>query len=428
MKVEIRSGWPRWVLMGLEVAVFLVATAWIAKTYAAYELSRKSTVTSLRLAVKLDPDNAEYHWQLGRLYQYNPADVQPELAMAEFRRAIRLSPYDPRPWMDLGAALEFQGKMEEARQCLQRADSLAPNLPAYQWPIANFYLLQGSVDEAFRHFKKVLAGTSAYDQIVFSTAWKASGDADKILDQLIPRNVSTEFTYLYFLLGQQRFTAAQAVWNRIISGSERFTAQQCAGYIDALINSRQPEAAFEIWNDLGKKGLIRGSSPGTDENLLTNGDFEDDLLNLGFGWRIVPVQDVYAGLDQSTYHSPSHSLLVQFSGTRNLDFRQVYQFVRVSPGQSYHLEAVMKTDGITTDSGPHLEVHDVYDAAALDKGTENFTGTTPSWTPVSVDFKTGPKTELIIVALARLPSRKLDNQIAGKVWLDDARLIPLDGR
>ncbi len=88
----------------------------------------------------------------------------------------------------------------------------------------------------------------------------------------------------------------------------------------------------------------------------------------------------------------------------------------------------MKTDGITTDSGPHLEVHDVYDAAALDKGTENFTGTTPSWTPVSVDFKTGPKTELIIVALARLPSRKLDNQIAGKVWLDDARLIPLDGR
>ncbi len=425
MKIEIRSVWVRRALTASEVVVFLVAVAWIAKTYAAYELSRKSTVRTLRLAVKLDPGNAEYHWMLGRLYQYNPADVQPEQAKAEFRRAIQLSPYDPRPWMDLGAALEFQGKMSEAEQCLQRADSLAPNLPGYQWPIANFYLLQGNADEAFRHFKIVLAGTSAYDQIVFSTAWKASGNADQILEQLVPPKVSTEFSYLYFLLAQQRFTEAQAVWERLMTGTEKFTSQQSAGYIDALIYARQPVAAYKVWTDLEKKGLVRGATTGEDANLLTNGDFEDELMNMGFGWRIAPVQDVYVGLDQSTYHSPSHSLLVQFPGKGNLDYRQVYQYVKVSPGHSYRLEAFMKTDGITTDSGPRLEVRDVYDMSALDTFSEDLTESTPSWTPVTLDFKTGSKTQLIVVTLTRLPSKKLDNQIAGRVWLDDVRLTPV---
>jgi hypothetical protein len=69
-----------------------------------------------------------------------------------------------------------------------------------------------------------------------------------------------------------------------------------------------------------------------------------------------------------------------------------------------------------------LEVRDFYDPAMLDKFSEDLTGTTPGWIPLNVEFKTGPKTELIVVALARLPSRKLDNLIAGGVWLDDVRL------
>ena len=123
MRLEIKSVWARWVVIALGIVVCLAAVAWIAKTYAAYGLSQKTTLKNLQLAVRLDPGNSEFHWQLGRLYQYNPTDVQPEEAIAEFRRAIQLSPYDPRPWMDLGAALEFQGKLTEAGQCLQRATS-----------------------------------------------------------------------------------------------------------------------------------------------------------------------------------------------------------------------------------------------------------------------------------------------------------------
>ena len=85
----------------------------------------------------------------------------------------------------------------------------------------------------------------------------------------------------------------------------------------------------------------------------------------------------------------------------------------------------MKTEDITTDSGPRLGVSDPYNVAALDKLTDDLTGTSDGWTSLLLDFATGPKTKLIAVKLFRLPSKKFDNLISGKVWLDDVRLTPL---
>jgi hypothetical protein len=114
--------------------------------------------------------------------------------------------------------------------------------------------------------------------------------------------------------------------------------------------------------------------------------------------------------------------LIQFSGKQNVFYQNFYQLVKVSPGHSYHLRAFLKTEGITTDSGPRLEVYDAYNTAVLDELSDNLTGSTDGWTPVLMDFVTGPKTELIVVRLVRFPSKKLDNLIAGKVWLDDVQL------
>lgn len=425
MKLIIGNNRVKRLLVVLEVVIFLAAAAWIAKSYVASELANNPSVRDLELAVKLEPNNAGYQLKLGRLYEYSMADIQPEKALEHLRRATELNPYDPEAWLELGGAMEFQGKVSEAEALLRRADSLAPNIPAYQWPLANHFLLQGNIDESFRHFRVVLAGTSQYDQIVFRTAWKATDDPEKILNELIPRSIPTEFSYLYYLLPQQRFTEAQAVWKRITNSSEKFNPQQSAGYIDALINNRRPEEAYEVWSDLGRKGLLRIAVQGTGENLVTNGDFEDELPNMGFGWRIAPVEGVYAGLETTTYHSANHALLVQFSGKQNLDYAQVFQYVIVAPGRSYRLQAFMRTEGITTDSGLRLEVVDPYNAAALDQMTESLTGNSEGWTPLLLDFKTSPKTELVLVRLRRLASRKLDNLIAGRAWLDDVRLTPL---
>jgi hypothetical protein len=299
---------------------------------------------------------------------------------------------------------------------------MAPNLPAFQWAIGNFFLLHGNVDDAFRHFKIVLAGSSQYDQILFSTAWKASGDADRILEQLIPHQLRTEFAYLSYLLVQQRYTDARSVWKRILSRAETFSPAQASEYIDRMIAAQRPSEAYEAWTDLQRKGLIQANYQAPSRNLLANGNFEGKMLNIGFDWRIVPLEGAYAGIDRTAFHSPGSSLVIQFSGKQNLDYRHVLQYAKVEPGHSYQLRGFMKSEGITTDSRPRLAVRDAYDPNALEKLSEDLEGTTVSWTPVTVDFTTGPKTELIVVSVSRLPSRKLDNLIAGKVWVDDLTL------
>ena len=425
MQIAIKTKPARALLVIVEAAMLLMLIGWVGKAYLADVLASRPTVGNLERAVKLDPSNAAYHMRLGGLYEYSPADFQLEKAEEHFRRATHLDSYDPETWLELAAAMEFQGRIGEAGACLRRVDLLAPNLPGYQWPIANFYLLQGSIDEAFRHFRVVLAGTSQYDGNVFGLAWKATDDAGKILQQLIPERVTTEFSYLNFLVAGHRLNEAQAVWKRIVAGREAFSPAQSSPYIDSLIGAQRADEAYQVWTDLQKKGLIQYSSLPSEKNLLSNGDFEDELLNMGFDWRIVSVEGVYAGLDTSTYHSPSHALLVQFPGKQNLLYQHVYQYVKVSPGQSYRLQAFMKTEDITTDSGPRLEVYDPYNVAALDKSTDDLTGTSDGWTSLLLDFAAGPKTELIVLRLVRLPSRKFDNLISGKVWLDDVRLTPV---
>ena len=69
---------------------------------------------------------------------------------------------------------------------------------------------------------------------------------------------------------------------------------------------------------------------------------------------------------------------------------------------------------ISTDSGPRLEVYDAYNAAALDKVTDDLTGSTDGWMPLLLDFAALPKTELIVVRPTRLPSTKFDILISGK--------------
>ena len=423
MELTLKSSLMRRLLAFLEVVIIAALVIWISKTYLASRSGRLINAQDLQTAVRLDPSNSDYRLMVGRLAQYNVADMNPDLAMESLRRAAELNPRDPQPWLELAAAFGFQGKNSGAEACLRRADFLAPNLPSVQWVIGNFFLLRGENDEAFRHFRVVLSGSNQYSQILFKIAWKATDDGQKILEELIPDRVPTEIEYLYFLLSQKRFAEARSIWKRVAAHGEGLAARQVAGYIDQLIAAHLPAEAHEVWDDLKINGQIKPTYGPTARNLIVNGDFEEDLLNLGFDWRIAPVEGIFAGSDGGNYHSPSRAMHIRFSGKENVDYRHVYQYVAVEPGHSYRLTGFLKTEGITTDSGPRLVVHDAYDPSALQKSSESITGSTVGWTQVILDFTAGPKTTLLVVSVARPPSMKIDNRIDGKVWVDDVALV-----
>ncbi|MGH9447353.1 MAG: tetratricopeptide repeat protein [Terriglobia bacterium] len=411
----------------IAAAIFIFLSVWIARAYVAIVVGEKPTVSNLQTAAALDPGDADYALRLGRLYQYSVRDARPQAAIQELTRAATLNSYDPQAWLDLGTALELQGNTRKAETCLRRVDYVAPDIPDYQWDIGNFFLLHGDTDEAFHHFNMVLAGNLGYGQTIYNMAWKASGDAGKILQELIPADDYNWLDYLGYLLATHRLADATAVWDRIAASPEKFAPSRVAGYIDALISSHQPDEAYKVWGVLRDKGLIPPTDEATPENRVENGDFEEQPLNMGFGWRIAQITGIFVGLDSSVYHSATHSLLIQFPGTQNFEYRNVYEFVPVTPNHYYRLMAYMKTDGITTDSGPRMEVRDAYNPAALDKYSDALTGTTAAWHPLSIYFRTGSKTSLVFVVIARPASGEFENKIAGRVWVDDVSVVPESG-
>ncbi|HEV2178175.1 MAG TPA: tetratricopeptide repeat protein [Terriglobia bacterium] len=424
MRMTLSSNLTKFVALALEAAAFLALAIWVGKTYAADLVAHRLTVPELRLATRLDPSDSDYHLKLGRSLQYEPENIDPEGALAELRRAVALNPDDAEAWVSLAGALQLQGESDQAAAALSRTDFLAPSQPGFQWAVGNFLLLHGQTEDSFRHFKAVLAGTRDYDGPIFNIAWKASGDASTILAQLIPAEFAAENSYLSYLVGNKKYPEAEKVWDRIAAERQTFDPRSVSGYLDALVGIKQPAEAYSVWSYCVKRGLLSPTESETPQNLVINGDFEDGLLNMGFDWRIYAAAGVDVSLDRTTFHSGAHSLLLRFPGNQNPYYGSTFQMVRVEPDHLYHLRAFMKTEGITTDSGPRIEVRDYYDPRALDLFSASLLGTTPGWSQIDMDVKTGPKTELVGISVSRLPSEKIDSLIAGKVWVDDVKLTP----
>jgi hypothetical protein len=229
-----------------------------------------------------------------------------------------------------------------------------------------------------------------------------------------------------YLTVHGKFADAEKVWRRIDANPSGLKPQWVSYYMNALVGAGLADRADEVWTQLKRHQLI--SEPAEPDNLVSNGDFEGELKNLGFGWRIDDVPGVYAGRDSTVFHSGGHSLVISFPGTSNFYYHAVWHYVKVTPGVRYRAEAYLKTDGITTDSGPRLQVEDIYNPKALNVFSDQLLGTNAAWTLVTVDFTPPEKTRYVIVAIARVPSEKLDNKIAGKVWADDVKVSPLEPR
>jgi hypothetical protein len=155
--------------------------------------------------------------------------------------------------------------------------------------------------------------------------------------------------------------------------------------------------------------------------LIWNGDFAKDFLNGGLDWRWSSPFGASIGFDAPP-SSGARSLRLDFSGGANLDLTEPREFVPVEPSCSYHFHAAVKTEGITTENGISFLISDPNHGAAM-VSTENLTGT-HTWTPVDVDYTTGPQTHFLVVQVRRSQSHLFENKLSGTVWIGDVSLTP----
>ena len=120
-----------------------------------------NAIAEYNTALGLNPDSVEAHQKLGFLL-YNVKN-SPQEGMAHLLRAIEIDPYNPRAHYDLGMALLFQQKIDEAAKHLAVALQQMPNgLDDQYTPVRLHFhlgealLLAGRCEEARAHLARAV--------------------------------------------------------------------------------------------------------------------------------------------------------------------------------------------------------------------------------------------------------------------------------
>jgi tetratricopeptide (TPR) repeat protein len=365
-------------------------------------------------AIRLEPTNAEYRDLLGRQLALSGASLNE--AISAYRTAVHLNPYEARYWLDLAAAYQFAGRIGEQAESTQRAVEADPTTPHVAWEAANFFLVQGDREKALRYFRVVLANDPEAVDSALELCWRASGNADEILDQALPLRPDLYLSFLRLLVTKQEVAAAEIVWNRLIGLQTPFSAKLALPYFRLLITKQEVAAAKTGWQQLSKVDASLQPYLASSENLIVNGGFEENLLNGGFDWWYQSYSHAALAIDTNEFHRGTRSLSVTFDG-QSVPGVQLVQFIPVRPSTAYEFSAESRTEDIDSASGPRFALVDAY-TNHFYVLTDDTLGTTP-WRLQQARFQTGPNTSLLLLKIVRDPPGPL---IRGKLWIDDIRL------
>jgi hypothetical protein len=407
-------------VVGLSLCACLIFVQTLADRY-----SQRQTVEGFRMAIQWEPWNPEYRAGLARALQrpLKPGDL-PEV-ISSYEKAIQLSPQNATYWARLGQAYDWAGRGRDARIAYERARFLYPNSPAMNWAIGNFYFREGKMEQALHAVQKAVSGDPDLRRPAFDLAWRATADGDLIAREMIPPQADIYFSYLDYLLATERLGEATKVWGRLIALGLPFNSQAAFPYLDALIQRRQIHQLTSAWSVLRKRNPSTLSTSTHDINLVTNGDFESQILNGGLDWRINPTAGAVVSLDSLTFFDGLRSLRISFDGKQNISDALIFQYVPVKPNTFYLFNGHMRAQGITTDSGPRFQIRDADDPDGFFLQSEGVVGNSP-WLRQELEFKSAPDTRLLEIRVARPSSAKFDGRIAGTVWVDQVALQPME--
>jgi tetratricopeptide (TPR) repeat protein len=113
----------------------------------------KEAISSYKKVLKLDPDYAPAHINLGTLY-YNQSDY--ELAEEHYRKAIQCDPRYALAYFDLGNVLDETQRLDEAIVAYTVALQLAPTYADAHYNLALAYQRSGRPRLALRHWRAYL--------------------------------------------------------------------------------------------------------------------------------------------------------------------------------------------------------------------------------------------------------------------------------
>ena len=412
--MTLHSPFSRIVFLLLVLASGLSLVSQAARIVIAKELARSNNISDLMWALRLDANNGAIHDRLGLLYEWNLNDSSS--AIQHLSRATDFNPYQAAYWVDLSNGCELAGDLDCAVHALASAVRLAPQRPEFEWNKANFDLRIGNSDQALKDFARYLQLDPVSLPASFAVLDRGFNDPLLVWQRVIHTldDPKSELTYLYLVKTYHPKFPTDTMWKQLIAERHPFPAAAAIPYLDRLLQTGNYMEAEKSWSDLKAVGAAQDSSRA--DNMVFNGDFHQTPLNGGFDWRLQEQPFLSVQLAAGSVCEVSHCLHVSFPVPANSDYEAAYQIVPVHPNQSYILSADMRSQEITSDSGPRLRVVDLECQTCLDAATTSAIGTT-AWHKEELTFLTGPATHLIRLSIWRPRSRVFPMEISGDFWL-----------
>jgi tetratricopeptide (TPR) repeat protein len=388
-----------------------------AKEFAASFFAARPELSSLKLAVRLSPGNADYRHRLGRYLAFVAGD--PQSAIDDFQGAVELNPHDAHYWFDLAAAYQVTGDVASQRAALDRALKAEPTAPDVAWEAANFFLIDGEIDRALREFHVVIENDIFLADAALHASWRVRPDADVMLRDVIPARIDCLNSFLNLLISKQQTEGAIKTWERLTQLHQKFPNSYLYDYVRYLIGVHRPDAAMSAWEQSADALGLLAYLP-TEDNLIVNGDFSLDILNGGFDWTYVNRTGVRPVLDPSDFREGHRSLSLTFEGP-GINDAGIQQLIPVRGATTYDFSAYYKSADFQGAGGPQIVLRDAYTGLPL--FASDSLNDSDFWKEVHSKVTTPNSTTLLVLAIERFPA---GSPIRGKLWLDDFELSPED--
>lgn len=342
----------------------------------------------------------------------DPPSLENAVRLSEI--ALRRDPANPYRWSDMGMAEQAAGNMDAARRCFDRALELGGGIPQISLRDVTFRVQTGETEKALESAGRVLRAVQLYDGLLFGYFDQLDVSVKDVLAQ-IGQDRFASGAYQEHLVLSKEPGKAREVWD-VIEPEGFENDALAADYVNMLVEKDSCAAARKAW--VGYLGKRSGQYP--EGNLLYNGSFENEPTRSVLDWSITPSQAFDTTREGGTGRDGAFALRIHFHADANVSYENVIQTACVSAGR-YTLDAWVRTQNLTTDEGPRLEIFDAGDPRRLHQTTAPLTGT-HDWMQIRQSFTVPASASMLAVRVVRVPSQKFDNKIGGDLWLGSVRL------
>ncbi len=407
------------VLIGVAVWSGFVVRWYLGNTIAEYFVMDENSIEAAKRAESLAPRDPLTHWRLADVLLKKLPPDQLAQVTAEYEEAVRLSPNDYRLWMALGLGLEQLGDNRRGEEALRQATALAPSYVYPHWYLGNLLLRTARYDEGFAELRRASDADPEFRPQLFNLAWQVYNPDFDALKIAVGSTAEARAGLALYLFGLQRFEDGLRLWNSLNESEKRANSSAGVSIVSSLTGAQRFHDAMHVWNELAP-----GESSRAAAERIIDGGFEDDISHGPeevFGWQVKQVSQMQIGIDPTHAHTGVRSLRLLFQVRSRLDSINISQLVPVFANTQYDFEYYVKTEKLQSGSTPVIQIVEAADNSVLASSESAGTGDN-DWKRVALSFKTGAKTQAVIVRTVREGCGETPVcPIFGMMWYDDFR-------